>query len=78
MTLASGVVPAPVRNTHGVALLAGVALAALLGEVARDPVLSRSAEAHETRLGHEAARPSLTSDRGAGRSDWPLRAWLPR
>jgi membrane associated rhomboid family serine protease len=45
VTLASGVFLACVRDIHGAALLAGAALAALLGGVARDPLGSRPAEA---------------------------------
>lgn len=51
VTLASGVFLACVRNIHGPALLAGVALAALLGGVAREPLRSRSAEAARSGIG---------------------------
>ena len=44
VTVASGVVLACVRNIHGAALLAGIALTAILGGVAREPVRAGSAE----------------------------------
>ena len=56
MTLASGVFLACVRDIHGAALLAGVALVAVLGGVARGPLRSRPAES--TRSG-TASSPRL-------------------